>query len=438
MERIGRREFLAQSGKMVLGTAAGLTFLRSWAHSPNDTINVAVVGLNGQGWTHIRSFIQQEGARVIALCDVDARVLGQRAAQVEQLQGSRPKLYEDYRQLLEDKEIDAVSIATPNHWHALMTIWACQAGKDVHVEKPVCWSFDEGEKVIQAQRKYNRVVQGGHQFRSDFATRHAVARAHAGEIGEVYMARGLCYKPRGPIGFQQDTTPPPWLNWELWQGPAERRPFNPNYVHYNWHWFWNYGNGDIGNQGVHQLDVARWFLNKGLPVRVHSTGGRYGYEDQGETPNTQIATFEYEDGKLLVFEVRGLFTNDEHGAKIGNLVYGSLGYMSSGDNYTARRTPTEEVPPREGLKLPDPPEDRDNHYANFLQAVRTRNPNILRCPIEEAVISAQMVHLANISYRLGRSLRFDPATKRFINDREANAMLKRQRMPRGFEIPERV
>jgi len=438
MERIGRREFLAQSGKAMLGATAGLTFLRSWSHSPNDTINVAVVGLNGQGWGHTRTYIQLEGVRVAALCDVDARILAQRGAQVEQLQGTRPKLYEDYRQLLEDKEIDAVSIATPNHWHAMMTIWACQAGKDVYVEKPVCWSFHEGEKVVEAVRKYNRIVQGGHQFRSDLTTRHAVARVHAGEIGEVYMSRGLCYKPRGPIGIQKDTDPPAWLNWELWQGPAERRPFNPNYVHYNWHWFWNYGNGDIGNQGVHQLDVARWFLNKGLPVRVHSTGGRYGYQDQGETPNTQIATFEYEDGKLLVFEVRGLFTNDEQGAKIGNLVYGSLGYMSSGDGYKARRAPNEELPPRDGLNLPNPPAEAESHYANFLRAMRARDPKILRCPIEEAVISAQMVCLANTAYRLGRVLQFDPARKQFINDREANSMLRRARMPKGFEIPERV
>jgi predicted dehydrogenase len=267
--------------------------------------------------------------------------------------GARPKLYTDLRQLLEDKAVDAVSTATPNHWHALLTIWACQAGKDVYVEKPACWSFEEGEKMIEAARKYNRIVQVGHQTRSDPVTRLAVQRAWAGEIGKIYMSRGLCYKPRGPIGFQKDTDPPPWLHWELWQGPATRRPFNPNYVHYNWHWFWNYGNGDIGNQGVHQVDIARWFLNKRYPVKVHSVGGRYGYEDQGETPNTQIATFEYEDGTLLVFEVRGLFTNDEQGAKIGNLVYGSLGYMSSGDGYKPRRSPQEELPEKENCSDPN-------------------------------------------------------------------------------------
>jgi predicted dehydrogenase len=413
--------------------------LRAWSHSPNDTIGVAVIGLNGQGKAHIRQFSEIEGVRLVALCDVDERVLQQAGAIVEQRTGARPKLYTDLRQLLEDKAVDAVSTATPNHWHALLTIWACQAGKDVYVEKPACWSFEEGEKMIEAARKYNRIVQVGHQTRSDPVTRLAVQRAWAGEIGKIYMSRGLCYKPRGPIGFQKDTDPPPWLNWELWQGPATRRPFNPNYVHYNWHWFWNYGNGDIGNQGVHQVDIARWFLNKRYPVKVHSVGGRYGYEDQGETPNTQIATFEYEDGTLLVFEVRGLFTNDEQGAKIGNLVYGSLGYMSSGDGYKPRRSPQEELPEKENSQRPElGGTGEPNHYRNFIQAVRSRRVSDLHCDVEEGVISAQLVHLANISYRLGRALRFDPVRKQFIGDREANAMLRRQDQPKGFEIPVRV
>jgi predicted dehydrogenase len=439
MQPITRRAFLEQSGRAMLGAAAGLTVLRAWSHSPNDTIGVAIVGLNGQGKTHLRNFSEIEGVRIVTLCDVDERVLQQVGAMVEQRTGARPKLYTDLRQLLEDKAIDAVSTATPNHWHALLTIWACQAGKDVYVEKPACWSFEEGEAMVQAARKYNRIVQVGHQLRSDPVTRLAVQRAWAGEIGKVYMARGLCYKPRGPIGVQQDTNPPPWLHWELWQGPATRRPFNPNYVHYNWHWFWNYGNGDIGNQGVHQVDVARWFLNKRYPVKVHSVGGRYGYDDQGETPNTQVATFEYEDGALLVFEVRGLFTNDEQGAKIGNLVYGALGYMSSGDGYQPRRSPQEALPERENPQRPElGGTGEPNHYRNFIQAVRSRRVSDLHCDVEEGVISAQLVHLANIAYRLGRALRFDPVRKQFIGDREANAMLRRQNQPKGFDIPKKV
>ncbi len=439
MERIDRRTFLIRSGRLMLGAAAGLTVLRGWSFSPNDTIGVAVVGFNGQGKTHIRNFLAIEGVQIVALCDVDERLLPQGAALVEQQQGKRPKLYTDVRQLLEDKDVDVISTATPNHWHALLTIWACQAGKDVYVEKPACWSFHEGEKMIEAARKYNRIVQVGHQTRSDPTTRNAVQRVWAGEIGQVYLARGLCYKPRGPIGFQPDGDPPAWLHWELWQGPAPRRRFNPNYVHYNWHWFWLYGNGDIGNQGVHQMDIARWFLNKRYPVRVYSVGGRYGYKDQGETPNTQVATFEFEDGSLLVFEVRGLFTNDEQGARIGNLVYGSLGYMSSGDGYKPRRSPQEELTPAENLNLPPlKGTGEPNHYRNFIQAVRSRRRDDLHCEVEEGVISAQLVHLANISYRLQRALRFDPRRKQFIDDREANRMLRRERYAKGFEVPDRV
>jgi predicted dehydrogenase len=413
--------------------------LRAWSHSPNDTIGVAIVGLNGQGKTHLRNFSEIEGVRIVALCDVDERVLQQVGAMVEQRTGARPKLYTDLRQLLEDKEVDAVSTATPNHWHALLTIWACQAGKDVYVEKPACWSFEEGEAMIQAARKYNRIVQVGHQMRSDPVTRLAVQRAWAGESAKSTWRAGCATNRAGPSGSKRTPTRPRGYTGNFGRDPRPVDPFNPNYVHYNWHWFWNYGNGDIGNQGVHQVDVARWFLNKRYPVKVHSVGGRYGYDDQGETPNTQVATFEYEDGALLVFEVRGLFTNDEQGAKIGNLVYGALGYMSSGDGYQPRRSPQEALPERENPQRPDlGGTGEPNHYRNFIQAVRSRRVSDLHCDVEEGVISAQLVHLANIAYRLGRALRFDPVRKQFVGDREANAMLRRQNQPKGFEIPKRV
>jgi predicted dehydrogenase len=261
-----------------------------------------------------------------------------------------------------------------------------------------------------------------------------VARAWAGEIGELYLSRGLCYKPRGSIDFKPDGDPPPHLHWDLWQGPAARRTFNGNYVHYNWHWFWEYGNGDIGNQGVHEMDVARWFLNKRLPVSVFSTGGRYGYQDQGETPNTQVSTFQFEDGKTLVFEVRGLPTNDELGAKIGNLVYGAEGYMSSGDGFKPHIGYKGEEKSKEGLELPPVGGVGGDIFRNFIDAVRSRRREDLNCEVEEGALSAQLCHLANISYRLGRSLKFDPQKKEFVDDPAANALLTRPNYAPGFEV----
>jgi len=436
MEKLDRRDFLKRSGQVVAGLTAGLTVLRttSSAYSQNETIGAAVIGFHGRGQGHIDSFLSLDGVKVVALCDVDESLWDGAAKRVEEKQGQRPKLYADMRDLFEDPDVDVVSTATPNHWHALATIWACQAGKDMYVEKPACWSFQEGEEMIKAAREHRRIVQVGHQSRSSAGIRNAVARAWAGEIGELYMARGLCYKPRGSIGFQADGDPPPHLHWDLWQGPAARRPFNPNFVHYNWHWFWEYGNGDIGNQGVHEMDVARWFLRKRLPVWVSSTGGRYGYEDQGETPNTQVATFQYEDGKILVFEVRGLPTNDEFGAKIGNLVYGAEGYMSSGDGFKPRIGYKGEEKSKEGLELPPVGgAGEGNHFQNFINAVRSRRPEDLNCEVEEGVLSAQLCHLANISYRLGRSLVFDPEKKEFVGDREANALLTRPHYAEGFD-----
>jgi len=433
---VNRRDFLAG---MAGAGVASFFYVPSRAFGSNDSIGVAVVGFHGQGRTHINSFLSIEGVRVVALCDVDESLWESASKLVEQKQGTRPKLYADFRKLLEDPSVDVVSTATPNHWHALITIWACQAEKDVYVEKPACWCFWEGEKMIEAARKYNRIVQVGHQKRSSATIRNAVARAWAGEIGEIYMARGLCYKPRESIGIKADCDPPSYLHWDLWQGPAPRRPFNPNYVHYNWHWFWEYGNGDIGNQGVHEMDIARWFLRKRLPVFVFSTGGRYGYKDQGETPNTQVATFQFDDGKMLVFEVRGLPTNDESNTKIGNLVYGSKGYMFSGDDFKPHIGYKGEIQPAIDLILPAVGGSGEgNHYRNFINAVRSRRREELNCDVEEGVLSAQLCHLANISYRLKRALRFDPEKKEFIGDPEANEMLRRKRYEKGFEVPEKV
>ena len=289
-----RRTFLLGAGLVSMG-----------ARAANDTVGIGVVGLGGRGRDHLKYYSKLPDARVVAICDVN-QAQTERAAQiVEKLQGSQPRVHQDLRKLFEDKEVDAVSIATPNHWHALATIWACQAGKDVYCEKPACYNLFEGRAMEAAARKYTRIVQIGMQGRSLAHKRRAIELLRAGAIGQVYMARGICFKRRPSIGHTPAEPPPPGLDWDLFLGPAPMREYTKNRYQYNWHWFWDTGNGDIGNQGIHEMDLARWGLGRGLPKGVVSTGGKYVYEDDQETPNTQIASFDYGDAEL-VFEVRGL------------------------------------------------------------------------------------------------------------------------------------
>jgi len=440
MARIDRRTFIHESTRAMAGAAVGLTILRGQgsAFAANDEIGIAVVGIHGRGQSHMDAYCGMPGVRVVALCDPDTRLFADRAKKIEQKQGQAPKCYADIRRCLEDPNVDAISIATTNHWHALATIWGCQAGKDVYVEKPASWCVREGRKMVEAAEKYGRVVQVGTQSRSSQTHRDAVARLHAGEIGQVYMARALCYKPRGSVGFKQPTKVPEGLDFGLWLGPGPQQPYHENLVHYNWHWFWDFGNGDIGNQGAHEMDIARWGLGKTLPVKVFSTGGRFGYQDQGQTPNTQVATFEYDDGTQLVFEVRGHYTNDEMGVRVGNLFYGSEGYMVSSDGFKAHMGPKGDGPPKQGLQpKPVGGSGAGDHFRNFIDAVRSRKREDLNADILEGHLSAAHCHLANISYRLGRALRFDPVKEAFIGDEQADKLLTRPyRKP--FAVPERV
>jgi len=409
------------------------------AFGANDRIRVAVVGLHGRGKSHIRAFSASTDSEVVALCDVDRKVLAQRANELRRQTGKTPKTFQDVRKLLADDAVDVVSIATPNHWHALLTVWACQAGKDVYVEKPLSHNVWEGKQVIAAVAQYNRIVQHGTQRRCEPGWIRAIQRLREGVIGEVYMARGLCFKPRDSIGIKQDAPPPEWLRWDLWQGPAPDRPYNPNYVHYNWHWFWDYGNGDLGNQGVHQMDVAVWGMNKGFPVRIASTGGRYGYKDQGETPNTQICTYTYADGSVLTFEVRGLPTNSEEGVKIGNLFYGSDGYMLEQRFFDTKgkEIPDKSQPQKRGrTRSKSAKDDEGDPFAAFLRAVRSRDQNDVLAPVEAGHVGCAHCHLGNIAYRLAQELTFNPDAQEFIGQgsAEANALLLRQ-YREGFEVP---
>jgi predicted dehydrogenase len=434
MPDITRRNLVAASAASLIGT-------RGWAGA-NDRIRIAILGLGGRGGDHLKAAAQVPGVEVATFCDPDETQLQKRGAQFEQLTGKKPAFEQDLRRVLDDKNIDAVTIATCNHWHALAAIWACQAGKHVYVEKPVCHDLFEGRQMIAASQKYDRLMQGGTQRRSNGYFRRAIQALHEGVIGDVYMARCVHYQLRESLGFKPPETPPSTLNWDVWVGPGPMQPFHRNLVHYNWHWFWDFGSGELGNNGIHYIDIARWGLNRGLPSRIHSTGGRFGYKDQGQTPNTLVTTCEYPDGAQLVVEIRGRYTNSEEGMKSGVIFYGSKGYM------IARLTDDRADIYLGGSTKPEPPlgklDDVDrygestlSHFHNFFDAIRANKRDLLTAEINQAYASTAITLLGNISYRLKRELRFDPAQQRFTGDEEANAMIAgKYRAP--FTVPDKV
>jgi predicted dehydrogenase len=426
-----RRKFIqtAAAGTAVLGLP---TIIPSHAFGASDRLRVAVIGLNGRGKDHIAGFSKLDNVEVATLCDVDDVVLQKTASEFEMKYSKKVKREQDLRRVYDDKDIDAVSIATPNHWHALAAIWACQAGKDVYVEKPACHNLFEGRKLVEAATKYNRIVQHGVQLRSSVAIREAIQHLRDGLIGKVYMARGTVYKWRADIGNLGNSPVPQGLNWDLWQGPAQAREFSKNYVHYNWHWFWDYGNGDIGNQGIHETDLCMWGLDVGLPEVITSAGGKFLWNDCKETPEVLTSTYHYpKQGKIIEFEVRPWMTNKEDGVEVGNMFYGDKGYMvingySDYKTYLGRN------------REPGPARNAGgDHYKNFADAARARDKKMLNGPVETAHLASSLAHLGNIAYRLGRTLNFDPQKELFVGDKQANAMLtRRYRAP--YVIPTTV
>ena len=472
-EGMERREFLKTTGKAVTAGAAALA-LGGKILGANDRVRVAVCGVRGRGNDHIHGFTKVPGVELAALCDIDENVLNQRLGEAAGRGLAKPKGYFDVRKLLEDKEIDAISIATPNHWHSLIGIWGCQAGKDVYVEKPCSHNTFEGRQLVRAVKRYNRICQHGSQSRSNPGMIEGIGHLSDGTIGDVYLARALCYKWRNTIGHAKEEAVPAGVHYDLWTGPAPMKPFTKNRFHYNWHWIWDTGNGEVGNQAIHEIDIARWGLGVGFPVSATAMGGHFMFEDDQETPNVLNATFCFEGAggkrKMMELEVRHWITNHEaeigtgaYGASavppaglsgaarkpaaaaaaqalgpkdaktntIGNIFYGSNGYLAI-DGYDAYKTwITDEVEPGPHGKA------SADHYANFIDCVRSRRAEDIHSPIEEAHISTTLVHLANASYRLGRTLRFDPATEQVIGDDEANVMLRgTYRAP--YVVPENV
>ena len=464
MARINRRQFLAGSAAMAASLPA---FARAGA---NDRLRVAVVGVRGQGGFHARLWSGMPDVEIVALCDVDEKAAGAAASDVEKKTGRKVRLEKDLRRLYEDKTIDAVSIATPNHWHVLSAVWAIQAGKDVYVEKPISYTVWEGRQLIDAARKHGKLVQNGTYTRSNTATRDAMEFVRTGKLGAVKLVRSRLHRERQSIGKQADGPVPPGVDYDLWLGPAPVKPFNKNRFHYNWHWNWDYGNGEIGNNGVYQMDSIVWGLGKQeLPKRVITVGGRFGYDDDGQTPNTQITLLDYGD-VVLLYEGRGL--SSEPGTKTGTSFECAQGRMQGNTAYG---------PNGEVLQRFSGGGAHAENFRNFVDAVKARKPELLNADVLSGHLAAGLCHLANISYRLGearpldavtepfgacgeaneaflrarkhlqengidpaksqvqvgRSLVFDPKTETFPKDPEATALLRRE-YRKGYEVPEKV
>lgn len=407
-----RRQFMQD---MIAATAAvgGAGISSAWAAestskestSPAEKLGVAIVGVNGRGTSHMAAFAGRKDTEVLYIVDADEKVGRKRADEVARKQGRAPKFVQDMREAMADKSVDIVSTATPNHWHALVAIWGMQHGKDVYVEKPVSHNVSEGRRIVETARKYNKICQTGTQSRSTKGMIEAVKFLQDGKIGTVKVARGLCYKPRKSIGPKGKYPVPAEVNFDLWSGPAPLAETTRPKFHYDWHWQWLYGNGDLGNQGIHQMDIARWGLGVNLVSSgVFSYGGRLGYEDAGETANTQVVVHDYGD-KSLVFEVRGLDTPAYKGARVGNIFEGTDGYLMM-SSYEAGAAFD-----KDGNKIAEFKGGGD-HFGNFLDAVRSRKHTDLHADILEGHLSSALCHLGNISYRLGKQVSLADARER--------------------------
>jgi len=424
MSKLTRRDFMKST--MAAGAAMAMLSPNSRVLGANNDLRIAVVGTGGQGNNHIKYFNEKEGVRVVALCDADQTQVQKRASAFEKKYGQKVKTYIDVRELLEDKSIDAITSATPNHWHSLVTIWACQAGKDVYIEKPVSHEIWEGRKMVEAARKYNRIVQTGTQKRSSEAHQKAFEWIREGNLGPIKWVRSLCYKARfeGTNGIVNGTNGPnpvpESVDYNLWCGPADMEPLRREKLHYNWHWVWNTGNGDLGNQGIHEMDLGRWALgDPKLAPRVMSFGGRFRVNDAGETANTQIVFFDYKPAPLI-FEVRGLPRNKgsrsmdvwrRTGTNIGVVVQCENGYWSAGDaggwvwDNDDKRT-DRQISGRGG----------GSHHQNFIDAVRSHKVSDLNADIEKGHLSSALCHMGNISYRLGKKMSVSEARSSIDNE----------------------
>ncbi len=421
MKNITRRDFVKSS--IVGGLTLAAPFSR--VRGANDDLRVAVAGIRGRGGGLMEEFHDVAGVRVVAFCDVDEKVLDSRVKWFKERE-EKVDAYIDYRKMLEDKSINIVAVATPDHWHVPLAAWSVVAGNDVYVEKPLSHTISEGRLLVNLARKHNRIVQHGTQARSSRGIKDAIEYMKSGELGKIRMAKAINSQRRGEIGREPDSPTPPHVHYDLWLGPAPKRPFNVNRFHYKWHWWWDYGTGDTGNDGIHQIDIARWGLGVELPKAVTCSGGQLWYDDDHETPDTQIATFEYED-VYLMYEMR-LWTPYPHeGHDNGNIFYGDNGKVSVGRRGW-------QVTFKDGKEGPGGGRGGGSHVENFIKAVRSRKISDLNADVEVGHHSAALCHMANIAMRVGRRLKFDDRREKFIDDSGANAYLTKH-YRKGYELP---
>jgi predicted dehydrogenase len=438
MNFMNRRDFLNHSAVIsaamtALGTVPTTYGQEKTTEKPvsaNEKLRVAVVGVNGRGMSHVGGFANNHGCEIVTVCDCDEAVIGKAMETIEKKQGAQPKYEKDIRKVVEDKNIDIIAIATPNHWHALAAVWAMQNGKDVYLEKPVSHNVHEGRIIAEVARQTKKICQCGTQSRSNPGMRDSIKWIHDGKIGKVSLGYATCYKRRGSIGKVEKESPIPGkIDYDLWCGPAPVLPLMRTKLHYDWHWTWAYGNGDLGNQGIHEMDKARWGLNKqDFPKSVVSLGGRFGYVDDGETANTQLCLYDYGDCQLI-FEVRGLASSSpfpgplgggKHGSNfVGNIWYGSEGIVVC-PSYSSGVVLDKDL--KEVKKFNGGGDG--HHFENFVKAVRSRKPSDLNAEVLEGHLSSALCHLGNISYRLGKEMPIAEG-KSFTEHKEAKEALTR-------------
>jgi predicted dehydrogenase len=450
-DSINRREFLKKTGAAGIGlgmagyfgsnanTNAQTAAMGGRKFGPNDKIIAAVIGTNGRGMQHISCLGSLPGVEIAYICDVDDRAIAKGITEVAKKQQTTAKGIKDFRKLLEDKSVDVVTIATPDHWHTPMAILAMAAGKHVYVEKPCSQNPYEGELLLQAVNKYQRVVQMGAQRRSSVQMRQIIPEIHAGLIGKTYFGRGWYVNNRVSIGHGKPAAVPDWLDYELWQGPAPRRPYIDNLIHYNWHWRWLYGTGEALNNGTHEMDVCRWAMDVNWPARVSSNGGRYAFQDDWETPDTQTISWDFAEGKTMNWEGRSCNDYPIEGKSRGVMIYGTDGSaFLDGNDYVIYDKKKKVVKSAKSNEAVDPTNTISGsgmgmdtaHVSNFIETVRGNQQ--LTCPIEEGYKSVILLHLGNIAWRTGRELNCDPANGHILNDADAMKLWRRDYEP-GWE-----